>query len=172
MKILLAVPAFLVMLLCVPIARAGSYKVSLTILSEAGTVPNPVFPLAKFTTSGDVLSISVTPDTWESFLGGLTEAFASPSDTIYFCDGCAFPLPSVSPINPTPYAIGFFDGTGGDSYQVLSEIPVADQADTGYIYGTLTLTQTPEPGSLLLFGVGLVFAVRKRRGHNPEGFFY
>ncbi len=154
-----------------PNAHADSlYTVTLTVLSSSGTVPNPSFGLATFSSS-DFLQFSVIPDTGEPTLG-FGEGFASPTDIVYFCDGCTLLINSIthtaSPsYSPPQYVDSFYDANttaGGSSFIIPSLVPPADLGDTGYVYGTLSLAPVPEPSSVVLImaATGLLLVVRKR----------
>ena len=160
MKVKLAV-AFAVLFLA-GLARADSqYTITFDVLQESTNAPTPSFGTGTLVSNpynGPILEFSFVPD-----VGAPTapEAFQdfSPTEPVYFCDGCNIPYPLTGTPPQLPGSVVFYlPGNDPEMYAISNAFPATPDY---FAYGTLEFSDpppmnTPEPFTSLLLVAGIV----------------
>lgn len=159
MKLKLAV-AF-VILFFAGLARADSqYTITFDVLQQSTNAPTPSFGTGTVVSdpyNGPILEFSFVPD-----VGAPTapEAFQdfSPTEPVYFCEGCNIPYPLTSTPPQLPGSVVFYlPGNDPDMYIISYAFPATPDY---FAYGTLEFSDpppmnTPEPFTSLLLVTGI-----------------
>jgi hypothetical protein len=165
MKVKLAV-AFVALFFATLAHADTQFTITFNVLQESANAPTPTFGAATLVSNpygGPILEFSFVP-TAGAF--SALEAFQnfSPSETVYFCDGCNIPYPLTGTSPQTPGSVVFYlPGNDPDFYSIQYAFPAIPNF---FAYGTLTFTDpppmnTPEPSTWLLLIAGIVFVLAR-----------
>ncbi len=163
MKVKLAL-AFAVLFFA-PLARADSqYTITFDVLQESAIAPTPSFGTGTLVSNpfnGPILEFSFVP---AAGAPSAPEAFQdfSPSEPVYFCDGCNIPYPLTGTPPQLPGSVVFYlPGNDPAMYIISNAFPATPDY---FAYGILEFSDpppmnTPEPSTSLLMISGIAFAL-------------
>jgi hypothetical protein len=147
------------------LARADSqYTITLDVLDQSTNAPTPSFgpgTLVSNPYNGPILEFSFVPAVGAP---SAPEAFQdfSPTEPVYFCDGCNIPYPLTGAPPQLPGSVVFYlPGNDPALYTILNAFSATPNY---FVYGILEFTDpapmnTPEPSTSLLTVVGIAFAL-------------
>jgi hypothetical protein len=141
-----------------PATDAGMLDLSynLTQLASSGT-GTYIFMLSENNLSGPVAGLNFTAIDNGNTSAGVTTSFTVYADESNTLFGTGDTLCTAStPNSPVNLSCGGTFGTGNSTYSLTEKVVITTPAGTGRASGDAVLSPVPEPGTLAMFGSGLL----------------